>query len=325
MRKLLMILISVMLSINCAHALVKIKAQGRVESKNKKPKAEERQQAIRNGQQQALRKYIAELDSQRRILLDGLMQQLLDNIDDYILETIPLTDGEYQNGAWQINLQLSIDDGKIEQLIRDNTQKLEQHYLSFIFVAREVESISSQEQATLLHEGDRNRFTQGISLVKNSEGIIYRSYNPAEIDNKITEVFNKAGFEVVPAFELNITSEQFAFDFALLGEISSSTQKEATNIARDEGLDFLALGTLDLGQEEIDPVTGQYRAFAKVGAYIMDLRKKFATKICSVGPVQYSGLGPNPTVAKTNALIEASTKASQDMIDQLRLKLTTNK
>ena len=34
---------------------------------------------------------------------------------------------------------------------------------------------------------------------------------------------------------------------------------------------------------------------------------------------------PNPTVAKTNALIEASTKASQDMIDQLRLKLTTNK
>jgi len=158
------------------------------------------------------------------------------------------------------------------------------------------------------------------SVVKNSEGLTYRVYNPSEIDTKVTEVFNKANFDVVPAYEVNITPEQFAYDFATLNEVSSSTQKEATNLAREGGLDFLAIGMLDVGREEIDPVTGQYKIYVKVNGYIMDLRKKFAIKICSVGPVQYSGFGENPTVAKTNALIEASTKASRDLVDQLRVK-----
>jgi hypothetical protein len=164
-------------------------------------------------------------------------------------------------------------------------------------------------------------FQSSGSVVKSSQGIIYRVFNPQEIDSKVTEIFNKAGIDVVPAYEADITPEQLAFDFASIGEVASSTQKEATDLARDAGLDFLAIGLLDLGQEEIDPVTGQYKIYAKVNSYIMDLRKRFATKICSVGPVQFSGLGENPTVAKTNALIEASTKASQDLVDQLRVKM----
>ena len=159
------------------------------------------------------------------------------------------------------------------------------------------------------------------SVVNASEGISYRIFNPAEIDAKVTEVFNKANFEVVPAYEVGILPEKFAYDFAALNEITSSTQKEATDIAREAGLDFLAVAMLDVGREEIDPVSGGSKVYVKVNGYILDLRKKFAVKVCSAGPYQFSGIGSNPTVAKTNALIEAAKNASQDLVDQLRVKL----
>jgi hypothetical protein len=159
------------------------------------------------------------------------------------------------------------------------------------------------------------------SVTNISEGVSYRAYNPGEVDAKVTELFNKANFSVVPAYEADISYEKFAYDFAALSEISSSTQKEATDAAREAGLDFLAVATLDVGREGIDSVTGSSKVYVKVNGYIMDLRKKFAVKICSVGPVQYSGYGDNPTVAKTNALIEASTHASRDLVDQLRIKI----
>jgi len=461
MRKLLIIVafvVGLTFTYNSLDAVVKVKVKGSVETKDKKPKPEVKNQAINNGKVLALKKYAAGLDSQRLKIVNDLMETLQGNLDVYVLETINLTDGQYLNGSWEINLEVSINDAQIEQLVDSYMQsKIQQNgetYLSFVYVAREVSSIedfdnsvsqnassslkqsntqvsassgtalttvSGKVNTTVTQQGSGTSTTNvnqtgvssqtteestasisgkatgtynsgnisgsitvkasdsiankdvytnsnqntnvntnsqarlntdtvtkgGIttnttsnteavtnrdqsinvaykysgSVVKNSEGISYRVYNPSEIDTKVTEVFNKASFDVVPAYEVNITPEQFAYDFATLNEISSSTQKEATNLARDGELDFLAVGMLDIGREEIDPVTGQYKIYVKVNGYIIDLRKKFAVKICSVGPVQYSGLGENPTVAKTNALIEASTKASLDLVDQLRVKL----
>ncbi|GEM_PF-433704 len=464
MRKLLIsiIVICTLISFSVSmSAIVKVKVKGIIETKNKKPKPDEKKSALQNGKVQALKKYISGLDSQRLQILNELMPEIQANLDTYILESTNLSDGEYINGQWEINLEVSINDAQIEQLVnsrmKDKMAQKDETYLSFVYVAREVgsvekfdASISKQQNANTKISGDRtvsantntqtetnsktltnvdqtnasasqsntkintdsaqntNQSSDTISgkvtsrydddnvkakvtisgsestsstdtnstldqtvntsqtgastsntkvtvkgsenvntntttntslnqttdvttstqtsgsTMKKSEELAYRGYNPSEIDTKVTEIFNKASFEVVPAYEVNITPEQFATDFATLNEISSSTQKEATNLAREGGLDFLAIGMLDVGREETDPVTGQYKIYVKVNGYIMDLRKKFAVKICSVGPVQYSGFGENPTVAKTNALIEASTKASKDLVDQLRVKLSSN-
>jgi len=461
MRKLLIPVIVICTLLICSvtlSAAVKVKVKGIIETKNKKPKPAEKNTAFQSGKIQALKKYISGLDSQRLQILNELMPEMQADLDTYILETNSLSEGVYANGQWEINLEVSINDAQIEQLInskmKDKISQNGETYLSFVYVAREVSSvedfdgyisktasgslqqsdvqvsgtngsalttvngtvstavtqqgtgssttnakqtgsssqttdessasisgratgtydsgnvsgsvtvkasdsiankdvstninqttdvskssqaqintnsvttgristntISNREAATNRNHSFDVAFKSSGSVVKNSEGLAYRVYNPSEIDTKVTEVFNKANFDVVPAYEVNITPEQFAYDFATLNEVSSSTQKEATNIARDGGLDFLAIGMLDVGREEIDPVTGQYKIYVKVNGYIMDLRKKFAVKICSVGPVQYSGFGENPTVAKTNALIEASTKASRDLVDQLRVKL----
>jgi len=439
-------------------AITKVKVKGEVETRKKKPSVEEIKQAVNNGKEQAIRKWAATLESQRLQLMNSLIPEILKNLDLYVLEASQLSDGEWINGKWQVNLEVSINDSQIDLLAnqrsQSNRQKQQDTYLSFIYVAREVSSVetfdntviktsassnsssnrttndndrvehtkvsgntdiittqvgqassntqvdqqtdsastslktrdaidvsgksfnrdedtsvavkvissasldktrssSSTTQDTNVQQEFQGRTDTNIqtngntvtttvssnttnrnmdssilskslsagSVVKSSEGIAYRVFNPQEIDSKVTEIFNKAGIDVVPAYEANITSEQLAFDFASIGEVSSSTQKEATDLARDAGLDFLAIGLLDLGREEIDPVTGQYKIYARVNGYIMDLRKRFASKICSVGPVQYSGLGENPSVAKINALIEASTKASQDLVDQLRVKM----
>lgn len=464
MRKLLIsiIIVCMMMTLSLPlSAVVKVKVKGIIETKNKKPKPDEKNMALQNGKIQAIKKYISGLDSQRLQILNELMPDMLANLDTYILESTNLSDGLYVNGQWEINLEVSVNDAQIEQLInskmKDKLATKGETYLSFVYVAREVgavekfdATVSKQQNASSKVTGDRtvntntnvqkdtnsktttntdqataassitntnintdtsqttdkssdsisgsvtSRYNDGTTkakvtisgsdstssedtnstldqtvttdqagvsntntkvTVKGSENVNtntntnvslnqssnvttstqtsgsklskgeelgYRGYNPSEIDTKVTEIFNKADFEVVPAYEVNITPEQFATDFATLNDISSSTQKEATNLARDGGLDFLAVGMLDVGREEIDSATGQYKIYVKVNGYIMDLRKKFAVKICSVGPVQYSGFGENPTVAKTNALIEASTKASKDLVDQLRVKLSSN-
>lgn len=464
MRKLLIVILTCILLLCITaplSAAVKVKVKGTIESKRKRPKTEVKNMAIENAKEQALKKYISGLDSQRIQILNDLMPELLADLDTYIIEYTNLTDGEYKNGNWEICLEVSINNAQIEQLVnskmKEQLSDIGDIYISFVYVAREVssvekfnstisrentfnkthtgtqvinsdtdtqttttgkinvdvdetknsvtktntktdtdvsnvtnqkiisleeensvaitdggastnltlaenESVSTTDSNTKVNEdktvkekgvtntntvtninGKENTNTvtttnadinetsnlssssktSGSNLMK-SEELLYRGYNPAEIDTKVTEVFNKASFQVVPAYEVNITPEQFASDFASLGQISSSTQKEATDIARDSGLDFLAIGMLDVGREQIDPATGQYKIYVKVNGYIMDLRKRFILKTCSVGPVQYSGFGENPTVAKTNALIEASTKASKDLVDQLRVKLSSD-
>ena len=63
-----------------------------------------------------------------------------------------------------------------------------------------------------------------------------------------------------------------------------------------------------------------YKVYVNVMGYILDSRGKFTKKIASVGPIQYSGLGENPKVAKVNALVSAGTSAAKDLVDQLRAK-----
>jgi len=90
--------------------------------------------------------------------------------------------------------------------------------------------------------------------------------------------------------------------------------------AKAKGLNYLAVATLDVGEQLVDQATGQQKVYVRVNGYIWDLNGKFIKKICSVGPVQYSGLGEDPKVAKTNALINAGTAAAKDLVDQLRVK-----
>ena len=91
-------------------------------------------------------------------------------------------------------------------------------------------------------------------------------------------------------------------------------------LIKDKGISLLAIAMLDVGREQVDQATGLSKVYVNVMGYILDSRGKFTKKIASVGPIQYSGIGENPKVAKVNALVSASTSAAKDLIDQLRAK-----
>jgi len=339
--------IMVLLSASAGYAQYKrIKAIGVVETNRKRPKIDEKKQALEDAKRKALDKYIDSLDSQRIRILNNLKDELYSNINVYVPEISTLNDGNWRDGYWKVNVEASINEAQIEELVnkytRSNIQQKEESYISFVFVAREVGSVREytgkktertvETEGYKVSEGEteeggevgeaKNIYEKvtGGSVEKKSERLKYRGYSPEEIEAKVIEVFNKADFEVVPIFDIDIDSDRFAEDFAEKDKITNATKKEAVSLAKDAGIHFLAVSTLDVGRDQIDQATGLHKIYVRVTGYIWDLRGKFTKKIASIGPVQYSGLGENPKVAKVNALINASTKAAKDLVDQLRAK-----
>ena len=396
----------------------KVKAIGSVETKfTKSATTGQKKLALEDAKKKALDKYLAGLDSQRLRIINNFKDELYKNINVYVPEIVSLNDGRWENGYWNIDVEASINESQIEELVNKYAQgsmkKKEEVYLSFVFVAREVEgvkafkaeendktaennaykenlgvnekaSVATNEKASLAtnekaslatneqvdqnkqkkpgiintgsseevkYQGEATSKYQGQgtaqyqgegaskyqgnvadtrnnvyekttsgSIDKKSEVVRYRIYTPEEIEAKVTEVFNKADFTVVPSFESGINKDKFIKDFSGGDDITDATKKEAVDLTKTKGINLIAVAMLDVGREQIDPATGLSKIYVNVMGYILDSRGKFTKKIASVGPLQYSGLGENPKVAKVNALVSASTSAAKDLVDQLRAK-----
>ena len=388
----------------------KIKAIGTIETKFiKTATTGQKKEAIENAKKNAMDKYIAGLDSQRIRMLNNFKDELYKNINLYVPEVVPLNDGKWENGYWSIDVEASINEAQIEELInkyaQSNSKKNAEENLSFVFVAREVESVkefmgekaektaeggvykenlgvseqanvkSSEKLAATTNEkvgenakkklGIAGSAEQGVvskasteevkyqgeatskyqgsetskyhgnmsdetknvyekttsgSIEKKSEVVKYRSYSPEEVEAKVTEVFNKADIQVVPTFEVGIDTGKFIKDFSIGNDITDATKKETVDLAKSKGLNLIAVGMLDVGREQVDQATGLSKIYVVVTGYILDLNGKFTKKIASIGPVQYSGIGENPKVAKVNALNNAASAAAKDLVDQFREK-----
>ena len=380
----------------------KVKAIGSVETKfTKSATTGQKKLALEDAKKKALDKYLAGLDSQRLRIINNFKDELYKNINVYVPEVVSLNDGRWENGYWNIDVEASINESQIEELVnkyaRSNMKKQEEVYLSFVFVAREVEGVKefkaeennkiaennaykenlgvnekasvatnektsmatnekveqnnkkkpgiistgSSEEVKYQGEGASQYQGEGVSkyqgnvadtqnnvnekttsgsIDKKSEVVRYRSYSPEEIEAKVTEVFNKADFTVVPTFESGINRDKFLKDFSGGDDITDATKKETVDLTKTKGINLIAVAMLDVGREQIDSATGLSKVYVNVMGYILDSRGKFTKKIASVGPIQYSGLGENPKVAKVNALVSASTSAAKDLVDQLRAK-----
>ena len=427
----------------------KVKAIGSVETKfTKSATTGQKKLALEDAKKKALDKYLAGLDSQRLRIINNFKDELYKNINVYVPEVVSLNDGRWENGYWNIDVEASINESQIEELVnkyaQSNMKKKEEVYLSFVFVAREVEGVkefkgeenekvaesnaykenlgvnekaslatnekanmatnekaslatnekanmatnenanvaanekveqnekkpgiiskgSSKEvkyqgEATSKYQGEGTAQYQGEatskyqgesaaqyqgqatskyqgnvvdnknnvyekttsgSIDKKSEVVRYRSYTPEEIEAKVTEVFNKADFTVVPSFESGLNKDRFIKDFSGGDDITDATKREAVDLTKTKGINLIAVAMLDVGREQIDSTTGLSKIYVNVMGYILDSRGKFTKKIASVGPLQYSGIGENPKVAKVNALVSASTSAAKDLVDQLRAK-----
>ena len=60
--------------------------------------------------------------------------------------------------------------------------------------------------------------------------------------------------------------------------------------------------------------------YVSVRGQVWNISRRLPRQVASVGPVQFAGMGPNPTVAKNNALVLASKEAAQILVNQMNAK-----
>lgn len=168
--------------------------------------------------------------------------------------------------------------------------------------------------------------TTGGSVTRKAEKVEWTIGNASEIDTAMTGVFSDAGFDVADADQvegasgglLNIADIRSAYSDG--DDLPPTVMYKATQGVRQAGVNYFALGTLDVGMPDHDPVSGNVRVIVTVTGKVFGLQQRFARTLVAIGPVQYAGMGPNPTVARTNALNEAATQVAHEMVDDLHNK-----
>lgn len=168
--------------------------------------------------------------------------------------------------------------------------------------------------------------TTGGSTTQRSDAITWTVANAAEVNTAMTGAFSAAGYEVVEAEYVEgesgglLSIERVRNDFSTGNDLSPETLRNTANGVRTADIPYVAVGTLDVGMRDRDPASGNVRVHVTVTGKVLDVTGRFPRTVSSVGPVQYAGLGPNESVARTNALREASEHAAQQMINELNVR-----
>lgn len=204
-----------------------------------------------------------------------------------------------------------------------------------LFRRVDVEGVSDATEAVAVSGGTMHAseetstsasVTEGGSTTKKADAISYEVSRPRDLEDSVNGVLSTAGFEMIDVAEVAAESggvfdlRRFVADFGDADDISAETRAMAYGVLRDFEIPLFAMGTLDVGVKDTDPVSGNVRVFVSVAARVYDLSRRFARTIASVGPVQYSGLGPDQTVAERNALSLAAEAAASEIVVQLQAK-----
>ncbi len=321
------------------------------------PNAKARQEAILRAKLNALTRYSANFDQAKAINYEKIKATVQGDPDRFVTNYSIIDEAvDKKSKSLRVAIQATIDSRAIQLELQKisaiyGVAEQDKSYLTFVFVAREATSVkvfdekrttiitedSSQEntETTIAEQGDLSfstvnskdvRTTTGGSTVQKADQIKWDVSNADTINTAMSKIFSTAGFEVIDAEYL--TSEtaglvdvaHFIDDFKYGDDISGNTKRDAVAGCRDLEIQYLAIGTLDVGIKHKDPVSGMTKVFVSVTGKIMSLNGRFPKTVAAVGPLQFSGLGPNQTVSKNNALLLAAEKAASQLTAQLSAK-----
>ena len=321
------------------------------------PSTSVKQEAIEKAKINALKKFTGTFTVSETKNYEKIRTSVESDIDRYIIDYKVIDDDtDKDTKLYRIAIEASIN----KSLIEIELQKVsavqqapsdERSYMGFVFVARKVKSrkvfdvrrtkraveettIEESEESSAGAEeihfaGESIKDTvkkTGGSSVQRSDELEYDVSNASDINKTMINIFSTAGYEVVEAVYLEdytdglVNVSDFIEDFRFGDDISGKTRRSAVKGCKDAGIAFFAIGTLDIGAKDVDPVSGLIRVYVSVNGNILDLRSRFPKTIASVGPVQYAGLGLDQAVASRNALTLAGKNAAKDLTAQLNAK-----
>jgi hypothetical protein len=321
------------------------------------PAPETRQKAVAEAEKSALNRFASNYSAAKYALFRKLAPQVFSQIDQYVIDAIVVDEGARPDAkVYYAIVRAAINDAKLDALL--NAQGISNAQatggngtaISFLFVARETDSVkefdtrrtaivnaqvavtANQNQSVSggkaqvgeTAEGTKTVTTGGSSLRKADE-VSYRVTSPENMNAAMNDVFSTKGIEVYDYRDVvsqcgGVDEQKIYAEFAKSDELSRETRNSAFAAARQCSINDFAVGTMDIGLQDIDPVTGNKRVYASVRAQLLDITGRLPRIVASVGPVQYAGLGPDQAVAMRNALQLAAAEVAKAIADQLNAK-----
>lgn len=316
---------------------------------------EEARTALTEAKKNALVRFASTFDSARLELYKKIEPALFANIDQYVTDCTQLdqqTDKASKHYA--VIIEASINPAQIEAAIQASSGPAAaaaptsgSSYITFVFVARELgsrkvfddkrtvvelkdETHAGTEKNAVAEDGQSaarsvatnsaSTTTTGGSTEIKADALSYRVTTVTDVDNAVNSVLTKARYETVDPVDAGLDMDAFKTDFSSGSDISPATRRAAIKALKEKEIQYIAIANMDVGLPEKDDVSGMIRVYVTVTAKVTDLAPKFPKTVASIAGKPYAGLGPNPQVARQNALNEAAISSAGELVDQLRMK-----
>ncbi len=310
-------------------------------------KTSEYDEVLNQAKVNALRTWAAKQSVATSSLFAKNEEKILASVDEYFLNAS--VDYRCKNKSFRLKVKGLVDKNKIAMLGKSNQSGMSQKRsrIVAIFMARkasEVKSyqdkVTSVESNSAFSEGaetvsmsgssassegynsQKNVRQTGGSTVTKSDKVNWTVYRANGVSSAVRETLSSYGFRVTKPAQIIkrnplFDPDAFREDFTTSNGSSDDTEADATEALEDVGVPLFVIGTLDVGQKGKDPASGLVRVNATVTAEVQYLDDGWWETVASVRPTQYAGLGPNESVAETNALIKAAEAASNEIVQQL--------
>lgn len=313
------------------------------------------EQGLRQAKIAAIRSYTSSYSPARQKLYQSVASIVEASADQYLTNVVVVDQRcDASTKVFHVVVRATLNTSVFNHLLQQSVPSIgsgEGSMFLAIFLARRAAAVTEYEERTFrrvdaesvsdatesvaaddrtMHASEETSasvsVTSGGSTTQKADAISYAVSRPRDLEDSVNGVLSTAGFEMIDVAEVVAESggvfdlNRFVLDFGEADDISAETRAMAYGVLRDFEIPLFAMGTLDVGVKDIDPVSGNTRVFVSVAARVYDLSKRFARTIASVGPVQYSGLGPDQTVAERNALGLAAEAAASEIVVQLQAK-----
>ena len=320
------------------------------------PSPEMRIAAIEQGKLVAWKKYVSQFTGAQRDLLKKNEGVFVSNLGAYVTEVKVLDESISKDPAALITvIRATIDEGAIASALRERSAAASQgtgggSQFVFIFVARELQSrktfknkennisenqlVANAESKVAVDGANSSESLDQSSMRKSASGgstevkrakLTYQVSSSKDINASMSNILSTAGYEIIEYDDVvsncgGAERTVIMQEFSESDDMSRESRKAAIDGSRDCDVNLFATGTLDVGLSDTDPVSGMKRVFVSTRAQVWTLEKRLPKNVASVGPVQFSGLGPDAQVATRNALNLAAEEAAKEIVAILNSK-----
>lgn len=313
-----------------------------------KPTDTERAKAMSSAKLSAWKNFVAKLNGSQQQIIAQNEEAALQNIDKFMLDFVVLDSSKDPN-LKTLNLvaRVAFNDEAVSQFLQklsvgaggSNGTRSTNSVFSFLFMARKQTSIKQFDQRrtdiqkttsamTTAADGERMREQMnqsGGNTLRKEDELAYSVTSSQDLDSAMGEVLTSAGIEYIGYEDIvgncnGLPPKAFQSEYVMADEMSPKTRAAVINAVRACEVRYFATGTVDTGLTSRDPVSGNQQVFVSVRSQLWDISQKIPRRVGSVGPKQYSGLGPDQGIAARNALSLAARDLAKTLVDQLNAK-----